>query len=321
MTSVSFVITTYNRAEYLRESVASIRAQNIKDVEIIVVDDASTGGALEALTGDPAFSGVVFLRHTENRGPGEGRNTGISAANGKYIAFLDDDDLLDPRFLETALDVMARDPSIALFCCDAILIDSAGSVLYGGRTFHEINAAIKRYPIRSGFRSPEEIFMFSTIGIGFVVGRQVFDRVSYPVARRMEDYEFQLRVAASGLKVYYHHEPLARYRMHEGNASGPRRRVNMCQRNVEFLQEALDRYPRLRRLRWRARRRIADARMELGIAYLKEGAYQRGVATLFRSVADDPRQTADQAGLVWRWLAKRAWGGSSGSIEGDLPSH
>lgn len=308
MTSVSFIIPTYNRAQYLRESVASIRAQGIKDVEIIIVDDVSTEGVLETLMSDPAFTGVVFLRHTENRGPGEGRSTGISAANGKYIAFLDDDDLLDPRFLETALDVMTRDPSIALFCCDAILIDSAGSVLYGGRTYHEINAAIKHYPIGSGLRSLEEIFMFSTIGIGFVVGRQVFDRVSYPLARSMEDYEFQLRVAANGLKVYYQHEPLACYRMHEGNISGPRRMVRMCERKVACLQEALATYPALRQLGWRARGRVADAQMELAIAYLKEGNYRRGFMTLCRSVGGDPRQAGDLARLVCGWLPRRISG-------------
>ncbi len=308
MTSVSFIIPTYNRAQYLRESIASIRAQSIKDVEIIIVDDASTEGALEALASDPAFGGVVFLRHPENRGPGEGRNTGISAANGKYIAFLDDDDLLDPRFLETALDIMTRDPSIALFCCDAILIDSAGSVLYGGRTFHEINAAIKHYPIGSGLRSLEDIFIFSTIGIGFVVRRHVFDRISYPLARNVGDYEFQLRVAANGYKVYYLHEPLARYRMHESNASGPRWMVRTCERKAACLDEALAQYAALGKLGWHARRRIADARMELGIAYLKKGNYGRGVMTVCRSVGKDPRQVANLAGLAWRWLAGRILG-------------
>lgn len=305
MAHVSFVIPTYNRVDYLRECVASIRAQRVTDVEIIVVDDASTQDTCRALAREPVFSGVVFLRHPENRGPGEARNTGIRAAKGRYVAFLDDDDLLDPRFLETALNVLARDPSIALFCCDAFLIGPTGSVLYGGRTFHEINALIKGYPISSGVRSLEEIFLFSTIGIGFVVGRHVFDRVTYPRARRMEDYEFQIRVAGNGFKVYYHHEPLARYRMHEGNESGARWMVSMCEQKVACLQEALTRYPALRRLGWRARRRMADARMELGIAYLKQGEYLCGVLTLCGSLSGDPLQAIDLGRLAWRWLTRR----------------
>lgn len=309
MASVSVVVTTYNRSVYLRECIGSIRAQRIRDVEIIVVDDASAEAAPGPFDGDPVFADVVRLRHPENRGPGEGRNTGIRAARGRYIAFVDDDDLLEPCFLETALTVVDRDPSIGLFCCDAVLVDESGGVLYGGRTFNQINAAIKGYPLGSGRRSLEDVFMFSTIGIGFLAPRWVFDRVSYPVARKMEDYEFQLRVAGNGLGVYYLHEPLARYRMHAGNASGAGWMVEICERKVACLEEAFVTYPGLQRLRRRARARIADAQMELGLAYLRQGDYARAIATVGRSLAGDPRQLAEVARLAWR-RAPRALRGS-----------
>lgn len=74
------------------------------------------------------------------------------------------------------------------------------------------------------------------------------------------------------------------------------------------LQEALAKYPALRQLGWRARRRIADARMELGIAYFKEGDYRRGVKTICRSVGGDPRQAADLVKLAWRWPPRRILG-------------
>lgn len=305
MPSVSVVITTYNRTKFLRESVASIRAQSIKPFEIIIVDDGSTDAALAGLRSDPLFSGVVFLRNPENFGLGGARNTGIHAAKGDYIVLHDDDDVLEPRLLETALDIMERDPAIGLFCCDAVMIDHAGVVLYGGRTFQGINGAIKRYPIKSGLRSLEDIFLFGTIGIGLVVRREVFDRVSYPPARNVGDYEFQLHVAANGYKVYYLHEPLGRYRMHEGNASGPRWMVRTCARKVACLEDALARYPALRKLGWRARCRMADARMELAIAYFKEASYRSGILMLCRALVGDPAQLFALTRLAGRWLTKR----------------
>ena len=127
----------------------------------------------------------------------------------------------------------------------------------------------------------------------------------YPCARRMEDYEFQIQVAGQGFKVYYHHEPLARYRIHEGNESGARWMVRMCEQKVACLQETLNTYQTLRRLGWRARRRMADARMDLAIAYFKEAQYRPGILMLCRAVAGDPAQLVALTRLTGRWLAKR----------------
>ncbi len=304
-TTVSVVIPAYNGSEYLCESIASVRGQRVKDVEIIVVDDASNDGALQRLEGNPLFAGVRVLRHAENHGPGESRRTGIRAARGAYIAFLDADDLFEPEFLGSGLAILDRDPTVGLFCCDGLLMDAGGSVLDEGQTFNRINASIKRYPLRTGLRSLEEIFMFSTIGIGFLVRREVFDRVSYPSDRRLEDYRFQLDVAAAGFQVYYLHEPLARYRIHQGNASGADAAVGMCEEMVTCLQDARARYAPLRHLGRRAAGRLSDVRMDLGISYLKDGHGWRGLLAVGRAVAGYPPQAVALIRFVWGWLLKR----------------
>ena len=261
MTAVSVVIPTHNRGGYLRESIESVRRQSVKDVEILVVDDASSDGAVDSLKTDPVFDGVRLITHEANRGPGESRRTGILAAKGKYIAFLDDDDLFEPELLAKALSVLERDPAVGLFCCDGLLVDSHGSVLPGHKTFNGVHAAIHGYPLRTGPRSLGDGFLWPTVGIGFVARREVFDRVSYPPDRRLEGYRFQLDVAGNGFRVYYQHEPLARYRMHGGNASGPS--PTMCEEMITCLQSARSRYPSLRALGWRARRRVAQATLTL----------------------------------------------------------
>lgn len=102
MTLVSTVVPTYNRAESLAATVDSVLAQTHEELEVIVVDDASeddTAAVVESYD-DPR---VRFRQHDENRGGSAARNTGIEAAEGEYVAFLDSDDRWLPSKLERQL--------------------------------------------------------------------------------------------------------------------------------------------------------------------------------------------------------------------------
>src|SRR5690349_9528715 len=88
---ISVVIPVYNSERFLPEAVGSVRAQQNKVSEIIIVDDASTDGSA-----DVAYalgSDITVIRNYENMGPAASRNRGIQAASGSLIAFLDADDL------------------------------------------------------------------------------------------------------------------------------------------------------------------------------------------------------------------------------------
>jgi glycosyltransferase involved in cell wall biosynthesis len=99
--TVSVVVTTYDRPSYLPGAVETVAEQTYEPVELIVVDDASPTAASEVISTDAhEFSSFEIVRHDENRGPNAARNTGISAANGEYIAFLDDDDRWLPEKIE-----------------------------------------------------------------------------------------------------------------------------------------------------------------------------------------------------------------------------
>lgn len=88
---VSVVIPTYNRAHLLPAAIESVRRQTFRDLEIIVVDDASADDT-DAVVHGIGDRRVRYFRHDENRGGGAARNTGIARARGAYIAFLDSDD-------------------------------------------------------------------------------------------------------------------------------------------------------------------------------------------------------------------------------------
>lgn len=104
---VSVVVPTHNRPALLARALRSACHQTYRDLEIIVVDDASrddTAGVVQAL-GD---SRIRYLRHETNRGGAATRNTGIRAARGEYMAFLDDDDMWEPDKTAVQLALMQR---------------------------------------------------------------------------------------------------------------------------------------------------------------------------------------------------------------------
>lgn len=98
----SVVIPAYNVKDYLEKCVASVVDQTFPDWEIILVDDGSTDGATGALCDrlSETYGAQIRVIHQENGGLGAARNTGLEAACGEYVAFLDSDDHVAADMLE-----------------------------------------------------------------------------------------------------------------------------------------------------------------------------------------------------------------------------
>lgn len=105
---VSVIVPVYNGEKYLGECLDSILAQSHSDIELIVVDDGSTDAS--GTIGDTyaRCDSRVRVLHQTNGGPGAARNTGIDAATGSWLCFVDADDMLHPRAVELLLDAATR---------------------------------------------------------------------------------------------------------------------------------------------------------------------------------------------------------------------
>ena len=101
--AISVVIPVYNRARELERALASIAAQTRPVAEVIVVDDRSSDGSVETACGFQGPFEVVVLRHERNAGVSAARNTGLAAARGRWIGFLDSDDEWLPEKIERQL--------------------------------------------------------------------------------------------------------------------------------------------------------------------------------------------------------------------------
>ena len=95
---VSVVIATYNRANYIQETVESIFRQSFRDYELIVVDDGSTDDTGKIL--EPYHARLQYI-YQANSGPSRARNVGVRHARAPWIAFQDSDDLSEPDHLAT----------------------------------------------------------------------------------------------------------------------------------------------------------------------------------------------------------------------------
>lgn len=125
MPTVSVIIPCYNQGQYLAESIGSILASSFDDLEIIVVDDGSTDletrKALELLD----YPKTTLIRR-KNGGLSTARNTGITAAQGRYILPLDADDRIGPHYINQAVAALDADTELGIVYCRGEKFGAAG---------------------------------------------------------------------------------------------------------------------------------------------------------------------------------------------------
>ena len=202
---VSIIIPCYNGAAYLEEALLSALAQSYPEVEVLVVDDGSTDTSPEIAQRFP----VRYIRQP-NRGLSGARNRGIQECNGAYLVFLDADDRLKPRAIESGFRALERHPDCALVVGNHEFISGDGSYLSPSK-----KVAIRHSHYEALLKS-NFIEMISSV----LFRRSIFDEVgvfdrNLPVA---EDYELYLRIARVR-PVCSHTAVVAEYRKHKENMS------------------------------------------------------------------------------------------------------
>lgn len=106
----SVIVPVYNKAPYVRATLESVLAQTLSDFEVIVVDDGSDDGSGDIVSAIP--DGRIRLVRQPNAGVSAARNSGIRLAAGDWVAFLDGDDWLHPRYLETLWATLGAHPGV-----------------------------------------------------------------------------------------------------------------------------------------------------------------------------------------------------------------
>ena len=211
---VTIVIPVYNGARFLREAVESALGQTYRPVEIVAVDDGSTDDSAAILA---AYGGRITVVHQANAGVAAARNRGIAAGRGPWVAFLDQDDLWDPRKLETQL--LGTREGDDVIHCNARVIDEAGNVVADSRS----------KPQRKAPPGLANIIAYRPMCMCTVLVRRdaLLSVEGFDSANRFgtDDWQLWLALAATGRRFRYVDQVLASYRVHGSNVSSDWRRM------------------------------------------------------------------------------------------------
>lgn len=111
MITFSVIIPTYNRANVIGRAIKSVLAQSFDNLELLIVDDGSTDNTVNAIAGF-ADKRIRYIKHEHNKGQNFARNTGVMAATGQYVAFLDSDDEWAGDMLQKVYNKFKSDPEL-----------------------------------------------------------------------------------------------------------------------------------------------------------------------------------------------------------------
>ncbi|MEW6170798.1 MAG: glycosyltransferase [Candidatus Omnitrophota bacterium] len=205
---VSVIIPTYNRANYIVETIDSVLAQTYEDFEIIVIDDGSTDNTEDTIN---KYNGKIRYFYQENKGTAAARNFGISKARGEYIAFLDDDDLWLSEKLERQTAILDADKQIGFVCSAGYKIDEHNNNKISS---WQRNGNANRTTFESLY---ERNFVYN---LTVLIRKRCIEEVGGLDETLIvsQDYDLWLRVAKKH-RFHYINQPLALWRIHKSNLS------------------------------------------------------------------------------------------------------
>ena len=286
MPTVSVIVPTYNRADSLPRTIDSVLAQTHHDLELVVVDDASTDDT-KAVVERYDDDRVTYLAHAANRGGSAARNTGLRASDGQYVAFLDSDDEWHPEKLERQVgELESRSEEwVAAYCGVEMVREGTENPALGW-----LRGQFGRLRETEGAEGGAELIgdvladdLHTSAGSTLLVERSVAERIGGfdESFDRFQAPEFLVRVLREGSLAYID-EPLV-YRYVSGNPSPD----ELEAADEHYLRAFSDTVDRLEA----SGRDIRGAHAYfLAKCYLAEGRFRTGIRHLRRARRPRPRQ-------------------------------
>lgn len=213
---VSIITPCYNDGAYIEETIQSIRAQTYTNWEIIVVDDGSDDAYTLKILEKIQHEKDIRLLRTQRLRPAGARNAGISVAKGEYILPVDADDLIEPTYLERAVEKMESNSQLGIVYCHADL-------------FGEKNG-----PWELPDYTFDTMLLDNVIFVTALFRRSDWEKVGgfrTSMKHGMEDYDFWLSILELGREVYQLPETLFHYRIKASS------RTTQFQKNVDTVKE------------------------------------------------------------------------------------
>ncbi len=304
---VSVIMPSYNTARYIGEAIESVLEQDYPHKELIVIDDGSTDGTPDRVR---RYGDRVRLIIQQNQGSAVARNAGLEAARGKYIAFLDSDDVWLPGKLSTQVGHLERHPEIGLIFSRWQVWKPDGDgrfpPAHGFRAQFELTPSTppRIVPERSGWLYNRLLFSSLLHTITVMARRSLIDAVGPfdTELKRGQDYDYWLR-ASWHTEIHQLDRMLALYRLHGEGCVRRWPRVNYERIVVE---KAVSRWglegPNGERTpEARISERLAETSFSFGYHHFWEGDPKLAFGAFAHVVSKQPTRP-----MAWAYLALSA---------------
>ena len=220
---ISVILPCYNAEKYLSACLDSILAQNMRDFEVIFVDDGSQDGSLAAARRYAERDARIHVFSQANRGVSAARNLGLAHAQGEWITFVDGDDILPPDAFETLLSGAAEGMDVVV--CPHETFDEQGHVRPVWPDTHWFQKSGERKKHAAALRLIEGDCVLN-IMCGKLIRRALIEREQLRLVSNVkmaEDALFNLEAVLCAREIAYVHRIAYRYRIHSQSATGSRR--------------------------------------------------------------------------------------------------
>ncbi|MAX81061.1 MAG: dTDP-Rha--alpha-D-GlcNAc-pyrophosphate polyprenol alpha-3-L-rhamnosyltransferase [Crocinitomicaceae bacterium] len=203
---VSIISVNYNSAEVTADMIRSLNQISYPNIEIVIVDNASTHPPDEL---KQQFPEIIYIKSNENLGFAGGNNLGIASAKGKYFLLLNNDTEVHPHFLEPLVAFMEKDSSVGCVSSKLIYHHTPGLIQYAGNTGFNVytgQAFSRGYKETDQGQYDDIIPIKIAHGAAMMFSRKVLDTIG-PMADiyflYYEEVDYCKRILDAGFKMYY----------------------------------------------------------------------------------------------------------------------
>lgn len=219
---VSVIMPVFNAQSHVAEAINSVLQQSHENLELIAVDDASTDNSFKIICDIPDDR-LKCIRLEKNGGAGKARNEGIRLAEGRFIAFIDADDIWLKEKLSAQIDMM-RETNVAFSYTDYYLMNEESTLTHRVSSLPSVDYQI--------MKKNNYIGCLTAI---YDVG--ILGKIFMPERRKRQDWALWLEILTKTERALGLQIPLAAYRRTENSLS--RKKLSLMRENYQFYREVL----------------------------------------------------------------------------------
>lgn len=280
---ITIVVPSYNHSVYIEECLESLLVQEYKNIELIIIDDASTDDTWDKIQTyksklEAVMLNSVFIKKVKNGGLVDSLNMALSQAKGEFFFAVASDDSIEPFTISQLAQHLMANPDVGLVVGDMNLMNDAServgmdeklNVVPYEEAKNKTHCSYMRSRVAFTYEGPEfgsyeTLLVRNYVPVGFMYRTQLFRELGgYNKNIKLDDYYTVLQFAKAS-KIEFIDKPLFNYRMHAHNTVKKRQLIwGMVMQLMKHEEAYCSKTPQLHKI-WQSRMRQIEAELSLG---------------------------------------------------------